>query len=53
MSHIYTYAWGNNPRRSALKGRKCVVLSRGGMRSVLVMFIDTGERVVTSYRALR
>jgi len=47
------YAWGNNPRRAMLKDRPCVVLARGAMGSVLVRFSDTGEKVVTSRRALR
>lgn len=53
MSIEYVYAWGNNPRRAELKGRRCVVEARGRMRTVLVRFLDTGERVTTSERALR
>ncbi len=49
----YVYVWGNNPRRAALKGRRCVVEARGRMGTVLVRFLDTGERVTTSGRALR
>lgn len=50
----YVYAWGNNARRAELKGRRCVIEVRGGsMRTVLVRFLDTGERVTTSVRALR
>ena len=48
----HTYAWGNNEKRVALKGRHCRVVARGRMRSVLVEF-GNGERVVTSERALR
>ena len=50
---VYRYAWGDNPRRAELKGRLCVVVARGRMRTVLVEFLDTGERVTTSERALR
>lgn len=53
---LYEYAWGNNPVRAALKGRVCRVVARGGRGSkntVLVEFVDTGERVSTSLRALR
>ena len=50
---VYVYAWGNNERRAKLKGRRCVVIARGAMASVLVEFVDDGERVVTSRRALR
>ena len=49
----YIYAWGNNPRRLELKSRRCVVEARGAMRTVLVRFLDTGERVTTSARAIR
>jgi hypothetical protein len=49
----YVYAWGNNPRRADLKGRTCVLLAVGAMGSALVAFVDTGERVLTSRRAIR
>ena len=50
----YRYAWGNNARRAQLKNRLCVIEVRGGsMRTVLVRFLDNGERVTTSVRALR
>jgi hypothetical protein len=49
----YTYAWGNNSRRAMLKGRECVIEASGSRCSALVRFIDTGERIVTSRRALR
>ena len=49
----YVYAWGNNPCRAELKGRRCVVEARGRKRTVLVRFLDTGERVTTSDRAIR
>jgi hypothetical protein len=58
----YVFAWGNNPRRTELKGRRCRILARGlvvrfrgkrwGTRSVLAEF-ENGERVVCSARALR
>jgi hypothetical protein len=50
---VYRYIWRNNERRAELAGRECVVIARGGMGSVLVEFRDSGERVVTSRRALR
>ena len=53
MTTVYVYAWGNNERRAALKGRPCVVEARGALRTVLIRFLDTGERVTTSARALR
>ena len=50
---IYVYLWGNNPRRAELQGRRCCILARGRMNTVLVEFVDNGERVTTSSRALR
>ena len=50
---LYVYAWSNNPRRRELQGRQCRVLARGKMSTVLIEFVDTGERVTTSSRALR
>ena len=52
-SPVYVYAWGNNERRAKLKGRRCVVEARGALGTVLVRFLDTGERLTTSSRALR
>src|SRR5215475_1197114 len=49
---VYTYTWGNNARRAELKGRACVIEARGRMNTVLVRFLDSGERVTTSRRAL-
>ena len=49
----YFYAWGNNPVRAALKGRKCKLLATGTRNTVLIEMCDTGERVTTSRRALR
>jgi hypothetical protein len=49
----YTFAWGNNPRRAELRGRRCRILARGRMGTVLVEFLDSGERVTCSFRALR
>ena len=50
FDHIYV--WGNNERRARLRGRRCRILARGSLGSVLVEFED-GERVVTSRRAVR
>lgn len=50
---LKTYAWGNNPRRAELKGRKCRVLAEGAKNSILLEFPDTGEQVVTSRRSVR
>jgi hypothetical protein len=49
----YIYAWGNNPKRATLKGRRCRVVIRGSFGSCLVEFLDKGQREVVSRRALR
>ena len=49
----YVYAWGNNPVRAVLRGRRCRVLVRSRrFNSCLVVFED-GTRVVVSRSALR
>ena len=50
---LYRYAWGNNAKRATLKGRLCHLLATGALGSVLVQFLDTGQREITSRRALR
>ena len=50
---IYKYAWGNNPKRARMKGRTCKLLASGKMSSVLIEFIDNGQKEITSRRALR
>ena len=50
---VYVYAWANNPRRAQLHGRRCVIEATGRMGTALIRFLDTGERVTTSRRALR
>jgi hypothetical protein len=49
----YEYVWGNNAARAKLKGRTCVIEAAGTKGTVLLRFIDTGERVTSSRRALR
>ena len=50
---IYLYAWGNNPKRAMMKGRRCVLLGTMALGSAWIEFIDNGQREVTSRRALR
>lgn len=52
-STVYEFAWGNNEARAAMKGRKCRILAKGTKGTVLIEFLDTGERTTTSFRALR
>ena len=50
MTHYY--AWKNNPKRKNLYRKKCKVISRGRMNSVLVEF-ETGQREIVSRNAIR
>jgi len=50
MTHIY--AWGNNSKRLAMKGRKCRIIARGRMNSIMIEFED-GQREIVSRRAIR
>jgi hypothetical protein len=50
---VYLYAWGNNAKRRALKGRRCVVEASGALGSVQVRFLDNDQREIVSRRALR
>ena len=52
MTMTHRYAWGNNPRRAELKGRRCRILAVGKMNTVMVEF-ENGERAAISRRALR
>lgn len=53
MTYPLIYAWGNNPVRAELKGRRCrIVVVARRMGSVLLEFED-GRRVITSRRAVR
>jgi len=48
----YFFYWKNNSKRAKLRGKKCDVLIRGAKGSILIVMED-GEKVVTSWRALR
>jgi hypothetical protein len=52
-SELLVYSWGNNEKRATLKGRECHVLIQGKKRSVMIEFIDNGQREIVSFRALR
>lgn len=49
---LYFYAWGNNPKRATLKGKRCRLVVCGRMNSALVEF-ETGKREIVDRRALR
>jgi hypothetical protein len=47
----YRFRWANNPKRETLKSRRCRIVAKGGMGSVLVEFED-GQREIVSWRSL-
>lgn len=50
MTHYY--AWKNNAKRVTLYLRRCRVVARGSMNSVLIEF-ENGQREVVSRNAIR
>jgi len=57
-SGIYTYAFGSDANavsrhRLRWKGRPCRVVARGGLNTVMVEFLDNGERLTCSRNAIR
>ena len=50
---LYRYPWRNNSKRATMYGRIFRVVARGAMNSVLIEFVDTGQREATSRNALR
>lgn len=50
MTHYY--AWRNNAKRQTLYSRKCRIVSRGTMNSLLAEF-ENGQREVVSGNAIR
>lgn len=50
MTHYY--AWKNNPKRRELYGRKCRIVARGKMNSILIEF-ENGQRECVSRNAVR
>jgi hypothetical protein len=53
MKTVYRYAWKNNEKRATLYGRLCRVLARGRMNSIMIEFLDNGQREITSRNAVR
>lgn len=50
MSHTYT--WGNNEVRARYKGRRCEVVARLKMNSVVLRF-KGGDMLISSRYAIR
>ena len=49
---LYTYRWGNNPKRASLKGRRCAIMASGALGSCMIRFVDDGAIEIVSRRAL-
>jgi len=47
VKYPYVYAWGNNPKRKALKGRACRILRRGKLNSIQIEFSDGTQEIVS------
>lgn len=52
MKTTHIYAWGNNPKRATLKGRKCCIVASGKMNSIMIEF-ENGQREIVSRRSVR
>ena len=50
---LYYFAWGNNEKRVTMKDRVCRVLSRGKKNSIMIEFLDTGQREIVSRNSIR
>ena len=53
MEEQYYFAWKNNAKRETLYKRPCKVLARGTKNSIMIQFIDNGQREITSRNAVR
>ena len=53
MRMNYKYIWGNNEKRKTMKNRICNVISRGKKNSVLIQFIDNGQKEIVSRYSIR
>lgn len=49
----YKYNWANNEKRKTLKGRVCILISRGKMNSCCIEFIDNHQREIVSLNSIR
>jgi hypothetical protein len=52
-AYPYVYAWGNNPVRAKLKGRRCRVVFRWKKMNSCLLEFENGEMTVTSRNAIR
>ena len=52
ISYDYIYAWGNNPKRETLKGKRCRVIARGKKNSIMIEF-ESKQREIVSRNSVR
>jgi len=45
---IYKYTWGNNSKRKTMKSRLCRILAYGKKNSIIIEFLDTGQKECVS-----
>lgn len=50
---MYRYIWDNNEKRATLKNRLCNVIARGTKNSILIEFIDNGQKEIVSRYSIR
>ena len=50
---IYRYTWKNNSKRETLYGRECRLLGVMKKNSVVIEFLDNGQKEIVSRQALR
>ena len=53
VEQLYVYVWGNNSKRETMRGRECIVLARGKKNSIMIEFLDCGQREIVSRFAVR
>jgi hypothetical protein len=47
------YRWRNNERRRDLHGHRCRIVAKGSTLNACLVEFESGEKVITSWRALR
>lgn len=50
---VYRFSWRNNSKRLTLHNRRCTVVARGKINSVLIEFLDNRQREVVSRYSIR
>ncbi len=52
MTYPYRFAWKNNSKRETLYNRRCRVVARGRMNSIMIEF-ENGQREIVSRNSVR